>query len=95
MPPILNEVASFLGFLLRALGFLGIGFAIGRFLLDNFKAAAWQLQIALILGFFGVLIALTDFSTPGSAGAFALGAAGAFMMSMMPPKSADTGVKSK
>jgi len=80
MPPIVSEIFTFLGFLLRALGFLLFGFGAGRFLLDAFPKAVWQLQIALALGFFGLLIALTDFSSPGSAGAFALGAGVAFFM---------------
>ena len=75
-----------LGFLLRILGFLVVGFAAGHFAFDNFKTAEWQVKIALALGLFGLLIALTDFSTPGSAGAFALGAGGAYFTSMMPAK---------
>ena len=81
MPPIVGEILGLLGFLLRALGFLLFGFGSGRFLLDAYQKANWQLQIALALGFFGLLIGLTDFSTPGSAGAFALGAGIAFFMS--------------
>lgn len=86
MPPIVNDIFSFLGFLLRALGFLVFGLAAGRLVLDNFKNSTWQVQIALVLGFFGLLIGLTDFASPGSAGAFALGAGGAYFMSMMPKK---------
>jgi membrane protein DedA with SNARE-associated domain len=93
MPPIVYEISGFLGILLRALGFLVAGVALGRFILENFKAVAWQVQIALVLGFFGLLIALTDFASAGSAGAFALGAGAAYFMSMMPPKSADAGQK--
>jgi uncharacterized membrane protein len=87
MPPIVNDVFAFLGFLLRALGFLVVGVAVGRLVFDNFKNSEWQLKIALALGFFGLLIGLTDFASPGSAGAFALGAGGAYFMSMMPMKS--------
>ena len=87
MPPIVNDVFTFLGFLLRALGFLVVGVAVGRLVFDNFKNSEWQLKIALALGFFGLLIGLTDFASPGSAGAFALGAGGAYFMSMMPMKS--------
>jgi len=86
MPPIVSEVFTFLGFLLRAFGFLLVGFAGGRFVLDSYQKANWQVQIALVLGFFGVLVGLTDFSSPGSAGAFALGAAIAFFMSGMGKK---------
>jgi len=80
MPPILFEISKFLGSLLSALGFLVFGFGAGRFLLDAYQKANWQLQIALVLGFFGLLIGLTHFSTPGSVGAFALGAGVAFFI---------------
>lgn len=93
MPPIIGDVTHFLGFLLRALGFLVFGFAAGRFVFDAFNKSEWQVKIALALGFFGLLIALTDFSTAGSAGAFALGAGAAYFMSMMPKKAEDTSKK--
>ena len=81
MPPIVNEIFGLLGFLFRAFGFLLFGFGYGKFALDAYRKAGWQLQIAIFLGFTGLLIALTDFSTPGSAGAFALGAGASLMMS--------------
>jgi hypothetical protein len=90
MPTIIGDISGFLGILLRALGFLVVGLAVGRFVLDNFKTSVWQVQIALVLGFFGLLIGLTDFSSAGSAGAFALGSGVAYFMNMMPQKSADT-----
>ena len=93
MPPIVSEIFSFLGFLLRAFGFLLFGFGAGRFMLDAYPKASWQVQAALVLGFFGLLIALTDFSSPGSAGAFALGAGVAYLMSGMPKKKDDSEVK--
>lgn len=74
MPVVLTDVIDLFGFLLRAIGFLVVGLALGRFLLEAYKKANWQLQMALVLGFFGLLIALTDFASAGSAGAFALGA---------------------
>ncbi|HUI88318.1 MAG TPA: hypothetical protein VLX61_06290 [Anaerolineales bacterium] len=77
-----------LGFLLRAVGFLVAGFASGHFAFDNFKNSEWQVKIALALGFFGLLVGLTDFASAGSAGAFALGAGAAYFMSMMPAKPA-------
>ena len=76
----LNDILGMLGFLLRALGFLAVGYGLGRFFQDAYQKAAWQLQIALALGFFGLLIGLTNFSSPGSAGMFALGAGIAFFM---------------
>jgi len=86
MPVILTDVLSLFGFIIRFLGFLVFGYAIGRFVWDNFKTSAWQVQIALILGFFGVAIAFTDFASAGSAGAFALGSGAAFLMAGMPKK---------
>ena len=47
------------------------------------------MQIALALGFFGLLIGLTDFASAGSAGAFALGA-GISMLTLNKPKEEDT-----
>jgi hypothetical protein len=74
----LNEIINILGHLLSALGFGVIGLGLARFLLDSYPKANWQLQMALALGFFGLLIALTTFASAGSAGAFALGAGIAF-----------------
>ena len=90
MPPIVSEIFSFLGFLLRAFGFLLLGFGAARFMLDSYQKASWQVQVALVLGFFGLIIGLTEFSSPGSAGAFALGGGAAFMMSGMPKKKDDS-----
>jgi len=86
MPVILTDVLGLLGFIIRLFGFLVFGFAVGRFVWDNFKTSEWQVKIALILGFFGVAIAFTDFASPGSAGAFALGGGAAFLMASMPKK---------
>ena len=76
---VLNEVFGLLGFILRAVGFGLAGFALGKFVLDAYQKANWQLQIALVLGFFGLLIGLADFTSPGSVGAFALGAGLTFL----------------
>ena len=86
MPSVLSEVLGLFGFIIRLIGFLVFGFAVGRFVLDNYKTAEWQVKIALSLGFFGLAIALTDFASPGSSGAFALGAGAAFLMTSMPKK---------
>ena len=85
---IFQEIIGILGGLIRFLGFLLIGFGIARFVLDSYQKTTWQVQIALVLGFFGLLIALTDFASAGSAGGFALGAGVAFFMSVMPKKDA-------
>ena len=91
MPSIVNDISGFLGFLLRVLGFLVVGLAVGRFVLDNFKKSVWQVQIALSLGFFGLLVGLTDFASAGSAGAFALGAGAAYFMNTAPQKTEGAG----
>jgi len=82
----LNEILGLFGLLLRAVGFGLAGFALGKFVLDAYHKANWQLQIALVLGFFGLLIGLTNFSSPGSAGAFALGAGLAFFSQKKKPE---------
>ncbi len=91
MPPIISEIFSFLGFLLRAFGFLLLGFASGRFVHESFQKSGWQVQAALVLGFFLLLIGLTRYSTPGSVGAFALGAAIALIMAGGMTKKKDDG----
>ena len=86
MPVLLTDLLSLLGFIIRFAGFLVFGYAIGRFVWDNFKTSAWQVQVALVLGFFGVAVGFTDFASAGSAGAFALGSGVAFLMASMPKK---------
>ena len=87
MPPVIFDVLTFLGSLLSALGFLVAGFALGRFTYEAFQRATWQVQVALALGFFGLMVGITDFASAGSAGAFALGAGAAFLLASMPKKS--------
>ena len=79
-------VLGILGNLVRAIGFLIFGFGVTRFTLDAYSKANWQLQIALVLGFFGLLVGLTNYATPGSSGMYALGAGVALVMSLMPKK---------
>ena len=76
---ILNDIFSIFGYLIRTAGFLLVGLGLGRFFLANYPKSNWQLQMALALGLFGLIIALTVFSSAGSAGAFALGAGIAFL----------------
>lgn len=79
-------IVGILGNLIRAVGFLIFGFGVTRFTLDAYHKANWQLQIALVLGFFGLLIGLTDFASPGSSGMYALGAGIALVSNMLPKK---------
>ena len=81
MPPIVPEIFGFLGFLLSALGLLVFGFAGGRFALDAFQKSSWQVQVALVLALFGAIVGIANYTTPGSAGAFALGVGIAFFAS--------------
>ena len=82
MPTLVNDILGMIG--------LGVfGFGVARFLLDAYHKANWQLQIAIILGLFSLLIGLADFSTSGLVGAFALGAGVVFLMSTMVKKDAD------
>ena len=95
MPPIVPEILGFLGFLVRALGFLLFGYAAAKFAIDSYNKASWQVQVALVIGLFGMTVGLTEFSTPGSAGCFALGAGVALLMAGMPKKKDDTDSKGK
>jgi hypothetical protein len=93
LPPIVTSLFSLFGFLLRALGFLALGLVLGRFVFDSFKTAVWQVQVALVLGFFGLLVGITDFATAGSAGTFAIGAAAAYFAKLPPSKIGDSAVE--
>ena len=84
------QITGLLGNVIRAVGFLIFGFGITRFTLDAYKKANWQLQIALALGFFGLLVGLTNYATPGSSGMYALGAGISLLSNMTPKKDDDT-----
>jgi len=86
MPAILTEILSLLGFIIRFVGFLFFGFAIGRFVWDHFKTSEWQVKVALAFGFFALAAALTHYA---SSGAFALSSGAAFLMASMPKKNKD------
>lgn len=83
------QILGILGHLVRAIGFLVFGFGISKFVLAAYLKANWQLQIALVLGFFGLLVGLTHYASPGSAGTYSLGAGAALVMSMKPKNSED------
>ena len=85
-----TEVLSIIGFIIRALGFALLGFGVGRFTMDAYKKAVWQVQIALAVGFFGLLVGLTNYSSAGSMGMFALGAGIAILLSGMAKKEEET-----
>jgi hypothetical protein len=85
-----SEILSIIGFVIRAIGFIVLGFGVGRFTMDAYKKAIWQVQIALAVGFFGLLVGLTNYSSAGSMGMFALGAGVAILLSGMAKKEEDT-----
>lgn len=92
-----EEVLNIIGFLIRAIGFLVLGFGTARFFLDAYYKAVWQVQIALAVGFFLLLVGLTHYSSPASMGMFALGSGAAFVMQFMGKKDEeeDKGTKKK
>ena len=80
----LLQILGILGNLIRAIGFLVFGYGVTKFVLDSYSKANWQLQIALALGFFGLLAGLTHYASPGSTGTYALGAGVALITAMRP-----------
>jgi len=81
-----TEILSIIGYVIRALGFIILGFGVGRFTMDAYKKAVWQVQIALAVGFFGLLVGLTNYASAGSMGMFAIGAGAATILSGMAKK---------
>jgi hypothetical protein len=79
MPYNISSLIELAGVLLRAAGFLVLGYALARFTIEAYRKAVWQLQIALALGFFALLVGLTHYASPGAVGAFALGAGVTFL----------------
>ncbi len=86
MPSVINDLVSYLGLLLSAVGFFVVGMFLGRLVLDHFRMGTWQMQIAYVLGLFGVLIGIAAFTSPGTAGAFALGVGLSYFIPITPPK---------
>jgi hypothetical protein len=81
-------VIEILGSLLRLLGMLAFGLGAGWFLLEFFRKAqqAWQLQIAIFLGFVGLAIAAVFFLTPAALGAFGISFGVAMLVWGLPKK---------
>jgi uncharacterized transporter YbjL len=65
-----------------------LGVAFSFFTIDFFKKGqqVWMVQVALFLGFIGLVIALSTFTSPGTLGAFALGAGGGLLYKLAIPK---------
>ncbi len=73
---------DFLDFLAQALYwfcFLLPGFALGHFTLNAYAKAGWQVQVALVLGFFLLLTGVANYTPDSLASAFFLGAGLAFL----------------
>jgi hypothetical protein len=86
MPPIVYDIFELLGVIVRFVGLVVFGLGIGWFTLEAFKKGAWQLRIAVFLGFIGLAIALSTFVTGGALGGYALGAGIALLVWGMPKK---------
>ncbi|MDI6770533.1 MAG: hypothetical protein QMD04_12785 [Anaerolineales bacterium] len=89
MPTIVYEILDLFSALFRLLGMLVFGLGAGWFVLEMFRKGqqAWQLQIALFLGFAGLAVAAMYFLAPGGLGAFAIGAGAAMLVwGMKKPK---------
>ncbi len=84
MPIILTDIFQAIGALLRIIGFLVVGLSLGHLVFEHFRTGPWQLQVAFVLGLFGLLIGITAFSAAGSAGAFALGVGIAYFVVRRP-----------
>ena len=85
-PEWLQITISLLGGLLRFVGMLLLGLGAGWLTLEFMRKTqqAWQLQIALFLGFVGLLVAMVRFSTPASIGGFGIGVGVAMFIWGMP-----------
>ncbi len=78
MPPIIYDLLNILGFAIRVGGMIVLGVAMSYFTVEFYRKGqqVWMVQVALFLGFIGLVIALSTFTSPGTLGAFALGAGG-------------------
>jgi membrane protein DedA with SNARE-associated domain len=85
MPPVIYELLNILGFAIRVGGMIVLGVAFSFFTVEFFKKGqqVWMVQVALFLGFIGLVIALSTFTSPGTLGAFALGAGGGLLYKFM------------
>ncbi len=92
LPAWLQTTFDVLASLLRFVGLLVFGLGSGWLVLEFLRkgAQAWQLQIALFLGFVGLGIAMARFLSAGALAGFAIGAGVAlFIWGMPKPKAKD------
>ncbi len=86
------DIIGLLASALRLLGMGVLGAGIGWLTLDMLhKTQAWQVQIAVILGLFGVVIGLAVFLAAGALGAFGIGIAVAIFLWGIPRKKKEEG----
>jgi hypothetical protein len=71
-----NQLIYIAGTLIRPLGGLALGVAIGWLAATTFLDGEkeWQLKIAIFLGLLGAFVTLHIYSGPGTVGLFAIGA---------------------
>ncbi len=73
MNPVLITALEVLGILVRFIGLIVLGLGTGWIAADAYRKGVWQLQVAAIVGFFGLTAIFVRFATAGALGAFALG----------------------
>jgi predicted permease len=89
LPDWLQITIDILGGLVRTIGLVLLGLGTGWLTLEFFRKGqqAWQVQIAIFLGFIGLVIASTRFLSPFGLGGFGIGAGVAiFLWGMPKPK---------
>jgi len=86
MPPIVFDILSILGALIRLLGMVMFGLGAGWFALEVLRKGqqVWQFQIAIFLGFCGLAVGLANFLSAGALGAFGIGVGAAMFVWGMP-----------
>jgi amino acid permease len=88
MNPTVQLVLDILGALVRFVGLLAFGVGMGWLVLEFFRKGqqAWQLQIAIFLGFVVLVIAAASTLAPAALGGFGIGLAVAFFIWGFPKK---------
>jgi len=87
MPQIVFDIINLIAALIRLLGMVVLGVAIGYLALDLLrKAQTWPLQMAFFLGLAGLVIAMVVFLAPGALGGFGLGFGAAIFIWGIPRK---------
>jgi hypothetical protein len=88
---VLETVLQILGQLVRFVGLLAFGLGFGWLVLEFFRKGqqAWQLQIAIFLGFVMLIIAVAASLAPAALGGFGLGLGIAFFVWGMRTKKKD------